>query len=54
MAQFPLDPSLAKMLITSVELGCSEEILTIESMLSVRGIFYRPKERAAESDVCKR
>jgi pre-mRNA-splicing factor ATP-dependent RNA helicase DHX38/PRP16 len=27
MAQFPLDPSLAKMLIASQDLGCSEEIL---------------------------
>lgn len=53
MAQFPLDPSLAKMLITSVDLGCSDEVLTIVSMLSVPGIFYRPKERAAESDACR-
>lgn len=27
MAQFPLDPSLAKMLITSESLGCSSEVL---------------------------
>ena len=53
MAQFPLDPSLAKMLITSEGLGCSDEVLTIVSMLSVPGIFYRPKERAAESDACR-
>jgi pre-mRNA-splicing factor ATP-dependent RNA helicase DHX38/PRP16 len=53
MAQFPLDPSLAKMLITSELLGCSAEVLTIVSMLSVPGIFYRPKERAAESDASR-
>ena len=29
MAEFPLDPPLGKMLIASVDLGCSEEILTI-------------------------
>jgi len=43
MAEFPLEPQLCKMLIQSVHLGCSEEILTIVSMLSVQNIFYRPK-----------
>ncbi|MCJ1446873.1 MAG: DEAH-box RNA helicase prp16 [Stictis urceolatum] len=50
MTAFPMDPSLAKMLITSVEYGCSEEMLTIVSMLSVPNVFYRPKERQEESD----
>ena len=43
MAEFPLEPQLSKMLIQSVHLGCSEEILTIVSVLSVQNIFYRPK-----------
>ena len=42
MAEFPLDPKLSKMLLTSIDLGCSEEVLTIVSMLSVQNIFYRP------------
>ncbi|KAI8799552.1 P-loop containing nucleoside triphosphate hydrolase protein [Cladochytrium replicatum] len=50
MAEFPLDPSLAKMLITSVELGCSDEILTIVAMLNVQNVFYRPKEKQSEAD----
>lgn len=50
MAQFPLEPMLSKMLIMSVHLGCSDEILTIVSMLSVQNVFYRPKERAALAD----
>ena len=29
MAEFPLDPPVSKTLIASVDLGCSEEILTI-------------------------
>jgi len=33
------------MLITAEEFGCSDEILTIVSMLSVPSIFYRPKDR---------
>lgn len=31
MAEFPLDPPVSKMLIASVDLGCSEEILTVGS-----------------------
>ena len=47
MAEFPLEPMLCKMLIMSVHLGCSEEMLTIVSMLSVQNVFYRPKVRSA-------
>jgi len=43
MAEFPLEPMLSKMLIMSVHLACSDEILTIVSMLSVQNVFYRPK-----------
>ena len=50
MAEFPLEPSLAKLLIMSVELGCSEEVLTIVSMLSVQNVFYRPKEKQELAD----
>ena len=54
MTAFPMDPSLAKMLITSsTEYGCSEEMLTIVSMLSVPSVFYRPKERQEESDAAR-
>ncbi|RDA85644.1 hypothetical protein CP532_3527 [Ophiocordyceps camponoti-leonardi (nom. inval.)] len=50
MSAFPMDPSLAKLLITSEEEGCSEEMITIVSMLSVPNVFYRPKERQDEAD----
>ncbi|CAE6462417.1 unnamed protein product [Rhizoctonia solani] len=50
MADFPMEPPLAKMLITSVDLGCSEEILSIVAMLSVQNVFYRPKEKQAQAD----
>jgi pre-mRNA-splicing factor ATP-dependent RNA helicase DHX38/PRP16 len=53
MVEFPLDPSLSKMLIMSEQLDCSAEILTIVSCLSVPNIFYRPKERAEESDAAR-
>ncbi|MCL4120142.1 UNVERIFIED_CONTAM: hypothetical protein GTU68_023811 [Idotea baltica] len=50
MAEFPLEPNLSKMLIMSVHLQCSEEILTIVSMLSIQNVFYRPKEKQALAD----
>ncbi|KAF1975869.1 P-loop containing nucleoside triphosphate hydrolase protein [Bimuria novae-zelandiae CBS 107.79] len=53
MTSFPMDPSLAKLIITAVEYECSEEMLTIVSMLSVPSVFYRPKERQEESDAAR-
>ncbi|KAL4222513.1 ATP-dependent RNA helicase dhx8 [Mactra antiquata] len=50
MAEFPLEPMLSKMLIMSVSLGCSDEILTIVSMLSVQNVFYRPKDKQELAD----
>jgi ATP-dependent RNA helicase DHX8/PRP22 len=50
MAEFPLEPQLSKMLIYSVDIGCSDEILTIVAMLSVQNVFYRPKEKQAMAD----
>ncbi|KAF9444098.1 ATP-dependent RNA helicase DHX8 [Macrolepiota fuliginosa MF-IS2] len=50
MAGFPMEPPLAKVLIASVDLGCSEEILSIVAMLSVPTVFYRPKEKRAQAD----
>lgn len=52
MNQFPMEPSLAKLIILSVkpQFHCSQDIITIVSMLSVPNIFHRPKERAAEAD----
>jgi len=53
MADFPMEPQLAKTLISSVDFGCSEEILTIVAMLSVQNVFYRPKEKQAQADAKK-
>ena len=50
MADFPMEPPQAKMLIASVDLGCSEEILSIVAMLSVQNVFYRPKEKQGQAD----
>jgi len=50
MAEFPLEPPMSKILIQSVELNCSEEVLTLVAMLSVQNIWYRPKEKQAQAD----
>ncbi len=53
MAEFPLDPSLAKMLLVGEEMRCSEEVLTVVSMLSVPSVFFRPPDRAEEADAVR-
>jgi len=53
MVEFPLDPPLSKILIMSERFGCSAEIITIVSMLSVPSIFFRPKDKEAESDAAR-
>ena len=40
MAEFPLDPQLAKLVIASCDNNCSNETLSITAMLS--GKFFRP------------
>ncbi|SMR53166.1 unnamed protein product [Zymoseptoria tritici ST99CH_1E4] len=54
MTSFPMDPSLAKLVLTSsTDYSCGEEILTIVAMLSVPSVFYRPKERLDEADAAR-
>ncbi|OKL61305.1 Pre-mRNA-splicing factor ATP-dependent RNA helicase prp22 [Talaromyces atroroseus] len=51
ICDFPLAPELAKALITSAEMGCSEEMLSIVAMLSgAQTVFYRPKEKQQQAD----
>jgi HrpA-like RNA helicase len=53
MAEFPLDPQLAKMIIASPQLNCSNEMLSITAMLSVPNAFLRPKEAQRAADEAK-
>ncbi|KAF8550698.1 P-loop containing nucleoside triphosphate hydrolase protein [Imleria badia] len=53
MAEFPLDPQLSKMLISSPEFQCSNEILTITAMLSVPSVWLRPNNQRKEADAAK-
>lgn len=36
MSEFPLDPQITKMLVVSPKFNCSNEILSISAMLSVK------------------
>ncbi|QRV95545.1 Helicase associated domain (HA2) [Ceratobasidium sp. AG-Ba] len=53
MAEFPLDPQLAKMLIVSPEFRCSNELLSIVAMLSVPNVWLRPNNQRKEADAAK-
>lgn len=50
MAEFPMEPKLAKTVLASVELECASEVLSVVAMLSVQTVFYRPKEKQAAAD----
>lgn len=52
-SEFPLDPTLAVMLIHSPEFICSNEILSITSLLSVPQVFVRPANKRREADEMK-
>ncbi|KAJ3793038.1 P-loop containing nucleoside triphosphate hydrolase protein [Lentinula aff. detonsa] len=53
MAEFPLDPQLAKTLIVSPEFKVSNEILTITAMLSIPNVWLRPPNQGAAADQAK-
>ncbi|CAH0555809.1 unnamed protein product [Brassicogethes aeneus] len=55
MAEFPVDPMMAKMILASEKYKCSEEIVSIGAMLSVNGaIFYRPKDKIIHADTARK
>lgn len=51
MAEFPLSPMFAKMLLESGNFGCSKEIVTIAAMMQIQNIFAVPpnQKKAAVS-----
>lgn len=52
-SEFPLDPALSIMLISSPEFYCSNEMLSITSLLSVPQIFVRPANKRKDADEMK-
>lgn len=53
MAEFPLDPQLAKMLIVAPRFNCPNEILSVVAMLSIPNVFLRPKDQQRQADEAK-
>ena len=50
LAQLPVDPRLAKMLLSAVGLGCVFEVMVIVSALSIQDPRERPQEKQQASD----
>jgi pre-mRNA-splicing factor ATP-dependent RNA helicase DHX15/PRP43 len=50
MAEFPLEPQLAKVLLSSKDYNCTDEMCTIVAMLSVPSVFVRPKDLQVQAD----
>lgn len=50
MAAYPLDPTLAKVLVTARQYGeeCLEDVLIIIAMMSMPNVFYRPSQPPAK------
>lgn len=53
MSEFPLEPQLAKVLMESARYNCSNEALSIITMLSVPNCFLRPNDRQKQADEAK-
>ena len=53
MSEYPLEPQLAKVLLSASDFRCVNEILTIVSLLNVPMVFLRPKECTKEADMAK-
>jgi ATP-dependent helicase HrpA len=50
MSRLPVDPRLARMVLSAAERGCLEEILVITSALSVQDPRERPADKQQQSD----
>jgi pre-mRNA-splicing factor ATP-dependent RNA helicase DHX15/PRP43 len=53
MSELPIDPQLAKMMLSSPDFTCSEEMVTIVACMSVPPIFLRPRDSEKLADEAK-
>lgn len=55
MAEFPVDPLMAKVLLSSGETyNCSEEMMTLMALLSVQSIYSYTNENRSHADMKRR
>ncbi|XP_008117668.3 ATP-dependent RNA helicase DHX33 isoform X1 [Anolis carolinensis] len=54
MAAFPLEPKFAKTLLTAPRFHCTEEALTVVSLLSVDSVLHNPPSRREEAQAARR
>ncbi|XP_064610368.1 probable ATP-dependent RNA helicase DHX35 [Liolophura sinensis] len=54
MAEFPLSPMFAKLLLVSGDYGCSEEALTVSAMMQIQNVFLNPPKQKTTADRAKR
>ncbi|KAL9392414.1 hypothetical protein Peur_016334 [Populus x canadensis] len=52
-AEIPLDPMISKMILSSNQLGCSDEIITIAAILSIQSIWVSGRGVQKELDEAK-
>jgi len=50
LSKFSIDPRLSKMILTSIDLGCIEQVLIIVSALSIQDPRERPHEKQQAAD----
>lgn len=53
LAEFPLEPMHARMLLAAGEMGCGQEILSITAMLQVQNVFVSPTNRHKQAQRAK-
>ncbi|KAK2152383.1 hypothetical protein LSH36_330g06039 [Paralvinella palmiformis] len=54
MAEFPLNPMFAKMLLGSERFGCSVEALTVAAMMQIQNVFVEPPNQRSRMERAKR
>ena len=54
MAEFPIEPAFAKVLLRASEHNCTSEVIDIISLLSVENVFYSPNEKREQAAEAKK
>jgi ATP-dependent RNA helicase DDX35 len=50
MSAFPTEPRVSRMLLESLDMGCSWEVLAVASVLQVSSIFFQPRTQRQKLD----